>query len=78
MLKKILGLSSSLRNKRFSYKNNLVKDIKSIQSLNELDEFIVTPNLSTCLVLLFLEATPKCPNPFCNALWVKLGIKIYP
>ncbi len=40
MLKKILGLSSSLRNKRFSYKNNLVDDIKSIKSLDELNIFI--------------------------------------
>ena len=40
MMKKILGVSSSLRNKRFSYKNNLVADIKSINSLDELNIFI--------------------------------------
>lgn len=39
-MKKILGVSSSLRNKRFSYKNNLSTDIKSIDTLDQLNDFI--------------------------------------
>ena len=36
----ILGISASLRNKRFSYKNELVNELKSIKSLDELNQFI--------------------------------------
>ena len=36
----VLGISASLRNKRFSYKNELVKDLKAIKSLEELNNFI--------------------------------------
>ena len=39
-MKNILGISTSLRNKRFSYKNSLVDEIKKIKNLKELDLFI--------------------------------------
>ena len=39
-MKKILGVSSSLRNKRFSYKNDLCHDIKSINTFDELTKFV--------------------------------------
>ena len=37
---KVLGISASLRNKRFSYKNELVEDLKQIKDLNELNKFV--------------------------------------
>ena len=37
---RILGVSASLRNKRFSYKNKLVEDLRKINSLNELNIFV--------------------------------------
>jgi multimeric flavodoxin WrbA len=39
-MKNILGISTSLRNKRFSYKNSLVEEIKNNSSLTELSSFI--------------------------------------
>ena len=36
----ILGVSASLRNKRFSYKNKLVEDLQKINSLDELHIFV--------------------------------------
>ena len=36
----ILGVSASLRNKRFSYKNRLVEDLNKINSLSELNDFV--------------------------------------
>ena len=36
----ILGVSASLRNKRFSYKNKLVEDLNKINSLSELNNFV--------------------------------------
>ncbi|MDC1179046.1 NAD(P)H-dependent oxidoreductase [Candidatus Pelagibacter ubique] len=39
-MKNILGISTSLRNKRFSYKNSLVEEIKNNSSLKELSNFI--------------------------------------
>ena len=35
----VLGISASLRNKRFSYKNELVDDLK-IKNLDELNKFV--------------------------------------
>ena len=36
----VLGISASLRNKRFSYKNELVDDLKKIKNLDELNKFV--------------------------------------
>lgn len=36
----VLGISASLRNKRFSYKNELVEDLKKIKNLEELNVFV--------------------------------------
>lgn len=36
----VLGISASLRNKRFSYKNELVEDLKQIKDLEELNKFV--------------------------------------
>ena len=36
----VLGVSASLRNKRFSYKNELVSDLKKIKTLEELNNFV--------------------------------------
>ena len=36
----ILGVSASLRNKRFSYKNRLVEDLQKISSLDNLNNFV--------------------------------------
>lgn len=36
----VLGVSASLRNKRFSYKNELVEDLKKIKNLDELNKFV--------------------------------------
>ncbi len=36
----VLGISASLRNKRFSYKNELVEDLKKIKNLDELNKFV--------------------------------------
>lgn len=36
----VLGVSASLRNKRFSYKNELVEDLKKIKNLKELNKFV--------------------------------------
>ena len=35
----VLGISASLRNKRFSYKNELIDDLKKIKNLEDLDFF---------------------------------------
>ena len=37
---KILGVSASLRNRRFAYKNELVEDIKKVQSLEGIKSFV--------------------------------------
>jgi len=37
---KILGISASLRNRRFAYKNELVEDIKKIQNLDGIKSFV--------------------------------------
>ena len=37
---KILGISASLRNRRFGYKNELVKDIKNIKNLENIKSFV--------------------------------------
>ncbi len=37
---KILGISASLRNRRFAYKNELIEQIKSIQNLNRIKSFV--------------------------------------
>ncbi len=37
---KILGISASLRNRRFAYKNELIEQIKSIQNLNGIKSFV--------------------------------------
>ena len=42
------------------------------------EALIFTPKVSTCLVLLFFEATPKWPKPFFKAFNVSSGIKIFP
>ena len=36
----VLGISASLRNKRFSYKNELIDDLKKIKNLEDLDFFV--------------------------------------
>ena len=36
----VLGVSASLRNKRFSYKNELIEDLKKIKNLEELNQFV--------------------------------------
>lgn len=36
----VLGVSASLRNKRFSYKNELVEDLNKIKNLDELNNFV--------------------------------------
>ena len=36
----VLGVSASLRNKRFSYKNELVEELKNIRNLTELNKFV--------------------------------------
>ena len=37
---KILGISASLRNRRFAYKNELIEQLKSIQNLNGIKSFV--------------------------------------
>ena len=37
---KILGISASLRNRRFAYKNRLVEDIKNVQNLSGIKSFV--------------------------------------
>ena len=37
---KILGISASLRNRRFAYKNELVEDIKKIKNLDGIKSFV--------------------------------------
>ena len=36
----VLGISASLRNKRFSYKNELINDLKKIKNLEDLNFFV--------------------------------------
>jgi multimeric flavodoxin WrbA len=36
----VLGISASLRNKRFSYKNELVEDLKKLKNLDQLNSFV--------------------------------------
>ena len=36
----VLGISASLRNKRFSYKNELVEELKKIKNLTDLNKFV--------------------------------------